>query len=76
LVDRGLLKVGYFADIAVFDANTIEDTATYTRPSSVSKGVKYVFVNGQLEFENGKLTEAMAGQALRGPGWKHEAAGN
>ncbi len=76
LVDRGLLKVGYFADIAVFDANTIEDTATYTRPSSISKGVKYVFVNGQLEFENGKLTGAMAGQALRGPGWKHEAAGN
>jgi dihydroorotase/N-acyl-D-amino-acid deacylase len=72
LSDRGLLKEGYFADITVFDANSIEDTATYTKPDSLSKGVKYVFVNGQLEFENGKLTGALAGQGLRGPGWKHE----
>ena len=56
LSDRGLLKEGYFADITVFDANSIEDTATYTKPDSLSKGVAYVFVNGQLEFENGKLT--------------------
>jgi N-acyl-D-amino-acid deacylase len=75
LLDRGLLKEGYFADITVFDPNTIEDAATYTQPASVSKGVRFVFVNGQLEFENGKLTGAMAGQALRGPGWKQEASG-
>lgn len=72
LSDRGLLKEGYFADITVFDANSIEDTATYAKPDSLSKGVKYVFVNGQLEFENGKLTGVMAGEGLRGPGWKHE----
>ena len=75
LLDRGLLKEGYFADITVFDPNTIEDAATYTQPASVSKGVRFVFVNGQLEFENGRLTGAMAGQALRGPGWKQEASG-
>jgi N-acyl-D-amino-acid deacylase len=75
LLDRGLLKEGYFADITVFDPNSIEDTATYTKPDSLSKGVKYVFVNGQLEFEDGKLTGVMAGAGLRGPGWKPQAAG-
>jgi N-acyl-D-amino-acid deacylase len=75
LLDRGLMKEGYFADITVFDPNAIEDTATYAKPDSLSKGVKYVFVNGQLEFEEGKLTGAMAGQALRGPGWKPETSG-
>jgi N-acyl-D-amino-acid deacylase len=70
LLNRGLLKEGYFADITVFDPNSIQDTATYAEPASLSKGVKYVFVNGQLEFQDGKLTGIMAGQALRGPGWR------
>jgi N-acyl-D-aspartate/D-glutamate deacylase len=70
LVDRGLLKVGYFADIAIFDPATIIDLATYTQPAQMSKGVKYVFVNGQLEFEDGKLTGVTAGKPLRGPGYK------
>jgi len=70
LVDRGLLKEGYLADITVFDPKTIQDVATYTAPSQVSKGVKYVFVNGQLEFEDGKLTGTTSGRVLRGPGWK------
>ena len=71
LLDRGLLKEGYFADITIFDPLTIKDTATYTQPSQVAQGVKYVFVNGKLEFEDGKLTGQIAGRALRGPGWKH-----
>jgi dihydroorotase/N-acyl-D-amino-acid deacylase len=73
LLDRGLLKEGYFADITVFDAATIQDVGTYAEPSQLSKGVKYVFVNGQLEFEDGKLTGRTAGRALRGPGWKQGA---
>jgi dihydroorotase/N-acyl-D-amino-acid deacylase len=73
LVNRGLLKVGYFADVTLFDPKTIQDVATYTASSQLSKGVKYVFVNGQLEFEDGKLTGVTAGRALRGPGWKQEA---
>jgi N-acyl-D-amino-acid deacylase len=77
LVDRGLLKEGYFADIAVFDPLTIKDTATYTHPAQLAQGVKYVFVNGKLEFEDGKLTGQIAGRALRGPGWKrHDTTTN
>src|SRR6266436_4774274 len=73
LLERGLLKEGFFADITIFDAATIEDVGTYAEPSQLSKGVKYVFVNGQLEFEDGKLTGRTAGRALRGPGWKQGA---
>lgn len=72
LRDRGLLKEGFFADITIFDPATIIDKATYENPTQLSEGVKYVFVNGVLEYEQGKLTGAMAGQALRGPGWKQQ----
>jgi N-acyl-D-aspartate/D-glutamate deacylase len=72
LRDRGLLKVGYFADITLFDPATIVDHATYENPVQLSEGVKYVFVNGQLEFENGRLTGVAAGQVLHGPGWAPE----
>jgi N-acyl-D-amino-acid deacylase len=76
LVNRGLLKEGYFADVTLFDPKTIQDVATYTASSQISKGVKYVFVNGQLEFEDGKLTGVTSGRVLRGPGWKQEATVN
>jgi N-acyl-D-amino-acid deacylase len=69
LRDRGLIKIGYFADITVFDPATIIDEATYKEPNKPAKGVDYVFVNGQLEYDHGTLTSAKAGRALRGPGW-------
>lgn len=69
LRDRGLLKEGFFADITIFDPATIIDKATYENPAQISDGVKYVFVNGQLEYENGALSGAHAGRVLRGPGW-------
>jgi dihydroorotase/N-acyl-D-amino-acid deacylase len=69
LVDRGLLKTGFFADITVFDPATIHDRATYQNPAQLSEGVKYVFVNGQLEYEDGRLTGRKAGAVLHGPGW-------
>jgi N-acyl-D-amino-acid deacylase len=71
LRDRGLLKEGFFADVTIFDPATIIDKATYENPAQVSEGVKYVFVNGKLEYEDGKLTGLNAGSALRGPGWTH-----
>ena len=73
LRDRGLLKQGYFADITIFEPNEIRDTATYASPAQISQGVKYVFVNGRLEFENGQLTGAKAGRPLRNSTWKSPA---
>ena len=70
LAGRGLLRQGNFADITIFDPATIVDKATYPQPAQLSQGVKYVFVNGQLEFADGKLTGVTAGRPLRGPGWK------
>lgn len=69
LRDRGLLKEGYFADITIFDPATIQDKATYENSTALSQGVKYVFVNGQLEYEDGKLTGKQAGSVLHGAGW-------
>lgn len=69
LIDRGLIKVGFYADITVFDPASIIDDATYKNPNQLSKGVDYVVVNGQVEFERGSLTGRQAGRALRGQGW-------
>jgi N-acyl-D-amino-acid deacylase len=69
LVDRGLIKTGFYADITVFDQATIIDEATYQDPNKLAKGVDYVLVNGQVEFDHGGLTGVTAGRALRGQGW-------
>jgi N-acyl-D-amino-acid deacylase len=70
MVGRGLIKEGFFADITIFDPGSIIDKATYTEPAQLAEGVKYVLVNGQVAFENGKATGAMAGRALKGQGAK------
>jgi N-acyl-D-amino-acid deacylase len=66
--DRGLLKPGMYADITVFDPNTIIDRSTYEMPSQLATGVTYVFVNGVPVVDGGKVTAALPGRALRGPG--------
>jgi len=68
LSGRGLIKEGFFADITIFDSGSIIDKATYTQPAQLAEGVKFVLVNGQVAFENGKATGAMAGKALKGQG--------
>ncbi|MDQ6872363.1 MAG: D-aminoacylase [Gemmatimonadota bacterium] len=68
--DRGLLKPGMYADITVFDPGTIIDRATFEAPSQLSTGVSYVLVNGVPVVDNGQLTAALPGRALRGPGYK------
>lgn len=70
LTGRGLIKEGFFADITIFDPDNILDKATYTQPAQLAEGVKYVIVNGQVAFENGKATGAMAGKPLKGQGTK------
>jgi dihydroorotase/N-acyl-D-amino-acid deacylase len=66
--DRGVLREGFFADVTVFDPNTIIDHSTFEQPHVLSDGVKYVFVNGTMVVRDGKHTGAKPGRALRGPG--------
>jgi N-acyl-D-amino-acid deacylase len=65
IYERGQLKIGYFADVIVFDERTIADRATYEHPEVVAAGMKYVIVNGQLAIEDGKYSGALAGQPIR-----------
>jgi N-acyl-D-aspartate/D-glutamate deacylase len=65
LPQRGYLKVGYFADIVVFDPKTFRDKATFDQPHQYSPGVRYLFVNGQLAIEEGKKTDELPGRVLR-----------
>jgi len=70
LKDRGLLREGMFADIAIFDPTTVIDRATFEVPNQYPEGVAYVIVNGQLSVDGGKRTAALAGRPLRGPGYR------
>ncbi len=70
IADRGILRPGMFADIAIFDPATIKDTATYNDPLHLSVGVKYVFVNGKPVVIEGMITDERPGRALRGPGYR------
>jgi N-acyl-D-amino-acid deacylase len=72
LESRGLLKPGYFADITIFDPATIMDHASFTKPDQLSDGIDFTIVNGQVEYDHGKVTGATAGIALRGRGWQPE----
>lgn len=65
IAQRGWLKNGYYADVVVFDPKTIRDVATYEKPTELSIGMRWVFVNGQAAIENGQATGTLAGKALR-----------
>lgn len=65
LTDRGMLKEGLVADICVFDADEIAPTATYLNPIRLSKGIKHVFVNGEIALKDGNQTDVRAGRFLR-----------
>jgi N-acyl-D-amino-acid deacylase len=67
--ERGLLKAGYFADIAVFDPAKVQDHATFEKPHQLATGMVHVFVNGMQVLRSGEHTGATPGRVVRGPGY-------
>ena len=71
--DRGLLREGFYADIVIFDPETISDKATYQNPHQYSEGIDFVLVNGEVVVDEGQITDARPGMVVRGPGYKGES---
>lgn len=69
LDSRGRLEQGYFADVVVFDPDTIQDHATYEQPHQYATGMQHVFVNGKAVLKDGEHTGATPGRFVRGPGY-------
>ncbi|MEK6610271.1 MAG: amidohydrolase family protein, partial [Gemmatimonadota bacterium] len=67
---RGALRAGFFADLVVFNPDSIADHATFERPHQYATGVVDVFVNGVQVLRNGEHTGAKPGRVVRGPGWR------
>lgn len=70
LKKRGLLKEGYYADVVIFDPETVTDQATFEKPHQYATGVEQVFVNGVQVLKDGEHTGAMPGRFVKGPGWE------
>jgi N-acyl-D-amino-acid deacylase len=68
LADRGVIKAGMWADIVVFDPETITDRATFSAPNQLSVGMQWVLVNGVPVVGDGAATGALPGHVLRGGG--------
>ena len=68
LADRGVLKQGMWADIVIFDPDSVRDRATFEKPNQLSEGMRWVLVNGVPVIAEGKATGALPGKVLRGPG--------
>ena len=66
---RGELKQGFYADVVVFDPETIQDHATFVEPHQYATGMVHVFVNGEQVLKDGEHTGATPGRVVRGPGW-------
>lgn len=65
---RGMLKPGFYADIVIFDPNTIKDMATFENPHQLATGVMHVWVNGSQVIKDGEHTGALPGRFVKGPG--------
>lgn len=70
IADRGKLQKDFYADVVVFDPQTISDHATFAQPHQLSTGVTHVWVNGQQVLKDGEHTGALPGQVVRGPGYR------
>jgi dihydroorotase/N-acyl-D-amino-acid deacylase len=69
LADRGVLKAGLWADIVIFDPQTITDRSTFAAPNVLSAGMQWVLVNGVPVIADGRATPELPGRVLRGPGF-------
>lgn len=69
---RGELKEGFYADVVVFDPETIQDHATFVEPHQYATGMVHVFVNGEQVLKDGEHTGATPGRVVRGPGWTRD----
>jgi N-acyl-D-amino-acid deacylase len=68
IADRGVLKAGMWADVVIFDPDSVKDRATFENPNQLSEGMRWVLVNGVPVIAEGKATGALPGKVLRGPG--------
>lgn len=66
--DRGILRTGFYADITVFDADRVQDRATFDEPHQYAEGVEYVLVNGVVVVDDGRHNGARPGLVIYGPG--------
>ena len=72
LKQRGYLRRGYFADVAVFDPAKVQDYAAPGDPHQYSEGMAHVFVNGAQALKDGEPTGRLPGRVVRGPGWSSD----
>ena len=70
LTDRGQIRVGAFADLVAFDADTVSDRATFSDPHRYSDGMPLVLVNGAVTIRDGEQTGGLAGRPLRGRAYR------
>jgi N-acyl-D-amino-acid deacylase len=72
VTERGILRKGMLADIAIFDPATIRDVATFEDPKHYAEGIRHVLVNGKAVVRDGKMTEERPGQPIMGPGFQRK----
>lgn len=65
LTDRGVIRIGAYADLTLFDLTTLEDTANYENPIAAAKGIEMVIVNGKIAYQHGAISDQRAGRMLR-----------
>ena len=72
LTQRGVLKQGTWDDIDIFDPAALRAPATFEQPRQLAQGMSWVLVNGVPVIADGRMTDALPGQVLRGPGYKQK----
>ncbi len=76
LARRGVIKQGMWADIDIFDPAKLRAPATFERPKQLAQGISWVLVNGVPVIADGRMTDALPGKVLRGPGFHRVATGH